>query len=73
MGGEELKWHQLAYLELFSQGPHFSLHSTVCSRRVQAELDSDRWSEQPCLARAWVVRPGWLENRSQQTGVTPIE
>ena len=28
MGGEELKWHQLAYHQLMSQqGPHFSQHS----------------------------------------------
>ena len=28
MGGEELKWHQLAHHHLMSQqGPHFSPHS----------------------------------------------
>ena len=28
MGGEELKWHQLAHHQLMSQqGPHFSPHS----------------------------------------------
>ena len=30
MGGEELKWHQLAHYQLISQqGPHSSPHSTV--------------------------------------------
>ena len=30
MGGEELKWHQLARNQLMSpQGPHFSPHSTA--------------------------------------------
>ena len=30
MGGEELKWHQLAHNQLISlQGPHFSPHSTA--------------------------------------------
>ena len=30
MGGEELKWHQLAHIQLMSQqGPHFSPHSTA--------------------------------------------
>ena len=30
MGGEELKWHQLAHIQLMSQqGPQFSPHSTA--------------------------------------------
>ena len=30
MGGDELKWHQLAHNQLMSpQGPHFSPHSTA--------------------------------------------
>ena len=29
MGGEELKWHQLAHKLISQQGPHFSPHSKL--------------------------------------------
>ena len=36
MGGEELKWHQLAHHQLMSQqGPHFSPHSKY---RAEAQI-----------------------------------
>ena len=45
MGGEELKWHQLAHHQLMSQqGPHFSPH-------IKAKANCDRlWEKVRCRA-----------------------
>ena len=38
MGGQELKWRQLAYHQLMSQqGPHFSPHSDVLTASLYSE------------------------------------
>ena len=39
VGGEDLKWHQLAYHQLMSQqGPHFSPHSKAKSNYKSTNL-----------------------------------
>ena len=39
MGGEELKWVQLAHHQLMNQqGPHFSLHSKAKAEIIKAQL-----------------------------------
>ena len=39
MGGEELKWHQLAHHQLMSkQGPHFSPHRKSKEAQISGKL-----------------------------------
>ena len=64
MGGEELKWHQLAHHQLMSsQGPHFSPHSTAkpmikahfSGRMVSSGINDVAFasvhSEKPCMKK----------------------